>query len=81
MNRTSTPDIQISISIIQRIPIQGIVTDPPVVDAMPIVMGAISGKISAKVSAQEVRKTVLDALRQSYGEDFEETEGLDLSVS
>ena len=66
-NRTNTPDTQICISIIQK----GAVMDTD----------KITGKISAKVSAKEVKKTVLDALQQSYGKDFEETEGLDLSVS
>ncbi len=77
-NRTNTNDTQICISIIQRIPIQGIVTDPPV-RPIPIVMGAITGKISAAVDAKEVRETLLDALQRSY--DFEETEGTDLSIS
>lgn len=76
-NRTNTPDIQICISIIRNLPIlQGGVTDAVVVDAT-----TITGKIPAGIGAEEVGKIILDALRQSYGEDFEETEGLDLSVS
>lgn len=66
MNQTSTPDTQISITIIRK---RAVMDDDK-----------ITGKISANVSAKEVKKTLLDALRQSYGKDFEETEGLDLSV-
>ena len=76
-NQTSTPDTEIIISIIRNLPIpQGGVTGAAVVDAT-----TITGKIPAGISAEEVGKTVLDALQQSYGEDFEETEGLDLNVS
>lgn len=67
-----TNDIAIKISIIRK----GRAGDTAVVGAP-----TITGKIPAKIGDEEIRKTILDALRQSYGEDFEETEGLDLSVS
>lgn len=76
-NRTNTPDTQICIAIFQNLPLpQGGVTGA-------MVMGAttITGKIPASIGAEEVRDIILDALQQSYGKDFEETEGLALSVS
>lgn len=80
-NRTNTPDTQISISIFRNPPFpQGGMMDATVLGAT-----TITGKIPASISTEEVRETLLDALqqflRQSYGEEFAETERLDLKKS
>lgn len=75
MNRTNTPDTQICISIFRSPPFpQG-----GMMDAMVVGATTITGKIPASIGTEEVRETLLDALqqflRQSYGEEFAETEG------
>ena len=64
-------ETQISISIMQRPPVpKGTVTDLTMVSE-------IIGKTFAEVGAKKLRKTLLDLLQQSCGEEFEETEHID----
>ena len=68
-------DTQIRLTILQRIPRpNGMVTDT-------IWVGTITGKTFTEVGAKGLKKTLLDLLQQACGEEFEETEHLDLRPS